>query len=397
MPSTCTKIQKEYEQIRTLKKEFDLEYQTTIETKDLTKVKELKRKLEQAREALSNKLWVFEKLPQKELKEQYEQDKESLIKAGILEKLSNNEMGTVGIDNEEYIYPKIEVIAKQMMMDKEQLETKIEQGFIEVQITPVAQGLDKKIDVYRQRLWEHYKEKKLFATMKDSKDTPTFPNDLPFKDDTIDKIKSGTMKYEDVWKEGGRYIENGDVYNDKNKAIWVWDKYKNADIDNNLVYYPKEFNQDPDIHKGKTKMELIEETKNTAFPGYIVILRENLPNIPRTGKGEIMGNRKQLEAGKQPKEYLNTLQTDQQYKNEMGMTPDDQIIYAIQHLEKTNQTIDDWQGNGSLSYQLGAYFPAGGYVPYACWDRDDHQVSLGRSDPGSSGSGSGLRSSVRVI
>ena len=394
---TCTKIKKQYKNIKKLTQEFDLEYQKAIGTKDLTKVKELKTRLEQAREELSNKLWVFEKLPQQELKERYDKDEESLVKAGILEKISNNEMGIVGIDNQEYVYPKIEVIAKQMMMDKEQLETKIEQGLIKIQITPFAQSLDKKIDVYKQRLWEHYKEKKLFATMENPNDTPKFPDDLPFKSDTIDKIKSKTMKYEDVWADGGSYDENGDVYNDKNKAIWLWDKYKNADVNNELVYYPKDFNQDKDIHKGKTKMELIEETKNTAFPGYIVILHENLPNIPRSGKGKTIGNRKQLEAGKKPKDYLKTINTEKQYKNEIGMTPDDQIIYAIQHLEQTNQVIDDWQGNGSLSYQLGAYFPADGNVPRASWDRGDHQVDLSGDDPGISNSVTGLRSSVRVV
>ena len=394
---TCNKIQKEYEQIRTLKKEFDLEYDKAVKSGDLTKVKQLKNKLEIAREALSNKLWVFEKLSQQELKEQYEEDKESLIKAGILEKLSNNEMGTIGIDDQEYIYPTIENIAKRMMVSKEQLEIKIEQGLIEVQITPIAQSLDKKIDIYKKRLWEHYKEKKLFTTMENPNDTPKFPDDLPFNDDTINKIKSGTMKYEDVWADGGSYDENGDVYNDKNKAIWVWDKYKNADVNNDLVYYPKDFNQDPNIHKGKTKQKLIEETKNTAFPGYIVILRENLPNIPRTDKGKTIHNRKQLEAGGTPKKYLEILETDDQYKNETGMTPDDQIIYAIKHLEQTDQVIDDYQGNGSASYQLGAYFPADGGVPSAYWYRGDRQVRLSRYDPGSSVSVGGLRSSVRVI
>ena len=42
--------------------------------------------------------------------------------------------------------------------------------------------------------------------------------------------------------------------------------------------------------------------------------------------------RKQLEAGKSPQEYLQILQNNPIYQNETGMTPEDQITYAIAHL-----------------------------------------------------------------
>jgi len=77
---------------------------------------------------------------------------------------------------------------------------------------------------------------------------------------------------------------------------------------------------------------------------------ETLPNIPRAGKGKELKGRKQLEAGLSPRKYLETLRTDPQYKNESGMTPEDQITYAMLYLEQTNQVVDDWQGKGSLSY-----------------------------------------------
>ncbi|MBU0569310.1 hypothetical protein KKB40_00825, partial [Patescibacteria group bacterium] len=206
------------------------------------------------------------------------------------------------------------------------------------------------IDIYRQKLWEHYKKRKLFATMKNLKDNPKFPDDLPFDDNTNKKIKKGELNYEDVWKDGGSYNENGDMYNNGNKAIWVWGKYKNADINNELVYYPEEF--DKYDHKGKTKLELIKETEGTAFPGYIVTLHENMPNIPRKREGKTIGGREQLEAGEVITDYLKIMQTNNQYVNEIGQTPDEQIIYALQCLEQTNQVIDDYQGKGSVSYQL---------------------------------------------
>ncbi|MFC1756838.1 hypothetical protein ACFLZC_01605, partial [Patescibacteria group bacterium] len=59
--------------------------------------------------------------------------------------------------------------------------------------------------------------------------------------------------------------------------------------------------------------------------------------------------------------------------------------------------IDDYSGQGSASYQLGAYFSSGGSVPMACWYRDHRQASLSRGGPGSSRSSGGVRGAVRVF
>ncbi|MFH1255509.1 MAG: hypothetical protein V1667_03515, partial [bacterium] len=95
-------------------------------------------------------------------------------------------------------------------------------------------------------------------------------------------------------------------------------------------------------------------------------------------------------------QYLEMLKTNPQYQNETGMTPEEQIIYAIKHLEQTNQVIDDYSGKGSVSYQLGAFFPASGSVPGASWNRGYRQAYLGRFNPGNSNSGDGVRAWVRV-
>jgi len=82
------------------------------------------------------------------------------------------------------------------------------------------------------------------------------------------------------------------------------------------------------------------------------------------------------------------------------MTPEEQIIYAIKHLEETNQVIDDYSGKGYMSYQLGAFFPASGVVPHALWGRRSLQrtcqAGLGGGDPRLSDSFLGARSAVRV-
>ena len=124
------------------------------------------------------------------------------------------------------------------------------------------------------------------------------------------------------------------------------------------------------------------------------------PNIPRGGEGKTTGKkgseRKQFEAGKRPKDYLDKLKTEKQYEHETGMTPEAQIMYATMYLEKHNRVIDDYDGAGSASYQLGAYFPASGVVPHAYWFRIDSQVSLRWDGPGSAVPDVGFRPAVRV-
>ncbi|MBU1179890.1 hypothetical protein KJ885_03025, partial [Patescibacteria group bacterium] len=113
-------------------------------------------------------------------------------------------------------------------------------------------------------------------------------------------------------------------------------------------------------------------------------------------KGKNVKGRKQLEAGQTPNQYLEMLKTNPQYQNETGMTPEEQIIYAIKYLEQTNQVIDDYSGKGSVSYQLGAFFPASGGVPRAGWYRGRRAACLGGSGPEDSDSGDGVRAWVRV-
>ena len=132
--------------------------------------------------------------------------------------------------------------------------------------------------------------------------------------------------------------------------------------------------------------------------GFNLLLIEDLPNIPRQGKGKEINGRKQLEAGEKSSQYLEMLKTNPQYRGEIGMTPEEQIMHAIKHLEQTNQVIDDWKGRGSLSYQLGAYFTADDLIPYAVWHRDGRQACLLKWSPGASADSSffGARTAVRI-
>lgn len=54
--SQCQQIKKEYENLKLLKKEFDLEFQKAVETGDLTRAKELKTQLETKKDVLVEKI-----------------------------------------------------------------------------------------------------------------------------------------------------------------------------------------------------------------------------------------------------------------------------------------------------------------------------------------------------
>ncbi|MBI3627030.1 hypothetical protein HY224_03220, partial [Candidatus Uhrbacteria bacterium] len=195
---------------------------------------------------------------------------------------------------------------------------------------------------------------------------------------------------------------------DENEPVYVWDEYNGADENGSLVYQPNELTEN---HGGKTKAEVLGSGKHA----WKVLFIEDMPNIPREGKGVTKGGRKQIdtkggglnvaiETGKtipSPAEYLKSVlaETKKQngkYEHEEGMTPEEQLIYAITHLEETNQVIDDYQGKGSVSYNLGAYFPASSAVPGSCWGRGGRQARLGGRDRDIRYSFCGIRPAVRV-
>jgi len=286
-----------------------------------------------------------------DLRDDYESQVEALKHTGILEQLSGGELGIHGIDGREYHIPNYEEVERHMSERSEALKIKIEQGFTKLLLVPFGMSLDTLAEKYKETILKHHSQGKLFATKKE----PTDP-DVPLELDT-------------------------------NQPLWIWDEYKGADQSGKLVYNPKEFSQN---HGGKTKTELLGTDA-----GWRILLIEDMPNIPRQNQGKTLGTRPQLEANMIPRQYLEKLGLDS-YKDEVGMTPEDQLTYTIIHLETTNQVIDDYQGNGSVSYQIGAYFPASELVPSAFWYRDDRQAYLSRDNAGDRAEDLGVRSAVRV-
>ena len=296
--------------------------------------------------------WPFEKLTQEEVKKQYLVEIETLRTAGVLERLRSGQEGIRGIDNKEYAVPSLETILAQMAEKQEILSAKIDQGFNKLLLVPFAKDLGTLINSTKERILAHKSANKLQGTNGDSLDLDTAT------------------------------------------PIWVWDKYQNADKVGELVYDVKEYSTEN--HGGKTKNQILAEPSST--PGWQIMLTEDLPDIPRkdSPNTKTLGGRKQIEAGQSPAAYLAAQKSDPVYSNETFHNPESWLTYFLTHLEKTNQVIDDYQGNGSLRYLGNAYFPSSGGVPGGYWYRDYLRAGLDGSRPGRVADSCGVGSAVRV-
>ena len=310
------------------------------------------------------KLYSPQELPPS-LQEQYESQVETMQKLGMVEVFKSGELGIKGIDGKEYAIPTQAEIVERIEAKKELVERKQEQGFTRLLLVPFGMKLDDLIEAYKQRILDHSQKGKLFATKKDSGD-PSMPLEL-----------------------------------NESQPLWKWDGYNNADATGELVYNPKEFSKN---HKGETKQEVLARQG-----GWQVLFIEDMPNIPRDNP-KTKGGRTQIDTGgssikkyikrgeniPSPAEYLKALNKEPAYNGESGMTPEEQLTYAILHLEETDQVIDDYRGNGSISYQIGAYFPSSGSAPSAYWSRGDRQANVDRNSPDNRNDNCGVRPAVRL-
>jgi hypothetical protein len=274
---------------------------------------------EQQREALAEKL---------RLREQYEQQIKTLNETGVLEILpESQELGIIGIDGKGYPIPTYEQILQRITPEKVELLTKkFEQGFTQLLIVPFAMSLTTLIDRHRREILRHHQE--------------------------------GTLLSID-----GQKLE----LDEKDPLYYLKDLY-NADISGELVYQPKEFSQD---HQGKTKTELLQEKG-----AWQIIFVEDLPNLPAKGKGQTIQGRHQIEAGKNPFDYLKLVKKDLQYPGEQGFSPETWLTLAITTLHQKNQVIDDVGGQGKTSYLIASCFRDLGNVIAANWNRNYRQACL---------------------
>jgi hypothetical protein len=240
--------------------------------------------------------------------------------------------------------PTLEQVRDRLLAKQELCAQKIEQGFRKLLLVPFGMSISDLAKLYEDELKEHNVKGMLFAEA-----DPATPLAL-----------------------------------DTNQPVLVWDGYKNEE----MRYFPDQFDQaNP---SGFSKQEVLDRDGP-----WQVVLVEDTP-IPRVGNGQVLLGRKQLEAGESPGAYLAKLKTDPQYAGEEGLTPELWLMKALTRLAEQNQVIDDHGGKGSLSYNLGAYFPKSAFVANACWYRDLARASMGRNDADHAVSGNGASSAVRV-
>ncbi|TAK96634.1 hypothetical protein EPO05_01340 [Patescibacteria group bacterium] len=340
MQLTCPQIVSELSAIQKLKADFDATLHSSAESQNIAQlnaVYTIQQELEVKIMALRQSLWLFSELPRETLRKKYDSEIQILTQNGLLETFPTGEQGITGIDGVEYPFPTFSQITKQLQARPE-LREKMQQGFTQLQITPFALPLQKLTDTVSEAILRHKKANQLFAT-KLNQDDPNEPLIL--------------------------------LELDEANPLNVRGSYVNADISGGLVYFPLKF--DPENHQGQTKQQLLQ-TKLT-FPGFFITLTESNQNIPAGNKDQTQGGRKQPEDNQAPNDYLRQLQT-QSHQHERGLTPEEWLIRFLQHLEQTNQVIDDYQGHGKYCYNLAGYFPASGNVSGASWVRLGQRADL---------------------
>lgn len=332
----------------------------------LKEAEEMVPELESRRSAIREKLWPFAELSKERVEQCYQNQVSAFEQAGVFEAGTHT---IKGIDDRVYPMLTLAEVTERLRAKKEIVEQKVAQGLTRVQLRPIAMPMDTLRERYTARIREHY------VDMLD----PNDPNKR-IPDPTRTKLFAAKENPTDP---------DEPLALDTNQPLYTRNEYEGADVNGTIVYFPKHF--DPQNHEGKTKQEVITEVG-----GWQIILTEDNPNLAADGQGETKGGRKQLEAGKSSNEYLQLLATDPMYMYEEGFITEDWLTYAIIQLETTNQVLDDWQGKGKISRNVGQYFPASGYVPGAYWDRDYRQASLFMADADNRVDSIGVRSAVRV-
>jgi hypothetical protein len=233
----------------------------------------------------------------------------SLDRTGILTLLPKSEaLGVVGIDGKEYPIPTQEQVVELFAHNRELVDRKVPQGFDSLELTPMAMPTPLLIDRMKESILKHAAEGKIYQTRRSASDAL-----VP-------------------------------VRVNKEKHVWIWETLRKAVETDKLVYFPQEYSSN---HRGQTKLEVINDGRICAFPGWSVGLVESFPIVPGKGQGETIGGRRQLELGSSPNEYLQTLQTEH-YQGETGKTLEDFITKFLTHLETTNEVSNDVDDNNAL-------------------------------------------------
>lgn len=296
--------------------------------------------LEMQKEALAEKL---------KLKDQWQEQVKALNETGVLELLAEaQDIGIVDLRGRECPVPQVvDILANITPENLELLEQKAEQGFTKLLLVPIGLPLNILTERYKQTLLQHDTEGTLLST------------------------------------DGTKLELN------REDPLYIWEDYHQADIEGKLVYFPTQFTKEN--HQGQTKDEFINQQG-----AWQVLLIEDLPDLPGEGQGQVIGERKQLEANQTSTQYLKKMQEDPQYQSEQGFTPEAWLTLAITELQTKKRQIDNYHGQGKASFLTGAWFPASGLVPHGCFYRVVCQAYLDGRSPDVHYSDFSCRSSAEI-
>lgn len=268
------------------------------------------------------------------LVKQYDLSITALNRTGIITRLPRSKkLGVVGVDGKAYPLPTLEQLQDILTLNKELVDRKLQQGFTQLQITPIAIPVLQLMERVKTALLDHAAAGKINQTKQKSTDT-----DIP-------------------------------VLVNKDEQIWMWARVRQILDTPQVVYFPQIFTREK--HQGYTKKEAIRNPQLCAVPGWSVGLIETIPIMPQPGQGKVIAGRKQLEAFSTPRDYLQALQNPP-YQGETGWTLEDFLTQFIVRLETSDQVSHDRIDNNAL-WLLGMYLPylmpkAQG-VPVGYWSR----------------------------
>ena len=280
------------------------------------------------------------------LQKEYARTITALNQTGILTFLPRSEnLGVIGIDGKEYPVPTQEQLQEVFTQNKELVDRKMQQGFTQLQLTPIAMPISQLIERVKTAVLKHAVAGKIIQTKKNSTDI-----DIPVRVNTAE-------------------------------PIWIWDRVRQVVDTPNLVYFPQVYTDHN--HQGLKKEDVMHETSLCAVPGWSVELIEPILIMPQQGQGKIIGGRKQLEEYSTPHDYLRTLSTPT-YQGETGWTLEDFLTHFITRLEITNQISHNRYDSNAL-WLLGSYMPNSGenrlkrLVPVGYWYHTRLYLSVHRS------------------
>ena len=143
----------------------------------------------------------------------------SLNQTGILTLLPRSEnLGVIGIDGKEYPVPTQEQLQEVFTRNKELIDSKMRQGFTQLQLTPIAMPTSQLIDRVKTAVLKLAAAGNIIQTKQNSTDA-----DIPVR------------------------VNNGE-------PIWIWDRVRQAVDTPDLVYFPQAYTDRN--HQGLTKVRI---------------------------------------------------------------------------------------------------------------------------------------------